>query len=316
MARQNPYVMDSPVCKADIVPGVSIFGVFDGHNGKKAADFAKKHFIPQLLVNTAFRNKDYSTALTENFLRMDEMMLLHNSIVCKMQSNASTDNNGNANETDETIKILKADLSDDQDLYKMEIGNDGCTICVALLAHDELYVANAGDCRCVLYSADSVTALSTDHKPSHPEEEKRIIKAGYKVDHHEDRVGGMNLSRALGDFFLKNKEGLGPAEYPLTAVPEIVKRKLTAKDQMLVVACDGIWDCATNEQVGEMLLEKVKNEEQLASKAVEELFDKIIVPKEKMVESSKIGRDNMTCIVVSFAKLFASKELDKVKEQE
>lgn len=50
----------------------------------------------------------------------------------------------------------------------------GCTACVVLIAGDKLYCANAGDSRSVLSRSGKSVALSFDHKPSNPEEEKRI----------------------------------------------------------------------------------------------------------------------------------------------
>lgn len=44
---------------------------------------------------------------------------------------------------------------------------------------DTLYVANAGDCRCILGTrSGDVVALSTDHKPDNPIEKKRIEASG------------------------------------------------------------------------------------------------------------------------------------------
>lgn len=42
----------------------------------------------------------------------------------------------------------------------------------------KLYVANAGDSRCVLARNGEAVALSYDHKPDNEEEKKRIEAAG------------------------------------------------------------------------------------------------------------------------------------------
>jgi len=41
-----------------------------------------------------------------------------------------------------------------------------------------LYIANAGDSRCVLARKGKAVPLSFDHKPDNPEEKKRIEDAG------------------------------------------------------------------------------------------------------------------------------------------
>jgi protein phosphatase 1G len=85
---------------------------------------------------------------------------------------------------------------------------------VAVVQGKTLYVANAGDSRCVLCRGLTTKALTTDHKPTNPDEERRIIDAGGFVT--EGRVNGcLNLSRAIGDMnykqvlMLHESEGIG-----------------------------------------------------------------------------------------------------------
>ena len=80
-------------------------------------------------------------------------------------------------------------------------GSDsGCTAVVALLRKDELVVANAGDSRCVLCRDGKAIDLSIDHKPEDDEERRRIEGAGGKVTADGRVNGGLNLSRALGQY--------------------------------------------------------------------------------------------------------------------
>ena len=54
----------------------------------------------------------------------------------------------------------------------------GCTANVALITPTEIYVANAGDSRCVAANLKKqAIELSIDHKPDNPEEKKRIEQA-------------------------------------------------------------------------------------------------------------------------------------------
>ena len=65
-----------------------------------------------------------------------------------------------------------------------------------------LYVANAGDSRCVLSRRGEAVPLSFDHKPENEEERERIEKAGSVIT--DGRVdGNLNLSRSLGDLKYK-----------------------------------------------------------------------------------------------------------------
>jgi serine/threonine protein phosphatase PrpC len=62
------------------------------------------------------------------------------------------------------------ELGDDENFEDIFVQNCGCTANLVLITENTVYVANAGDCRCVLatLSADGkVTSLdlSEDHKP-------------------------------------------------------------------------------------------------------------------------------------------------------
>jgi serine/threonine protein phosphatase PrpC len=70
---------------------------------------------------------------------------------------------------------------------------------VVYLNNENIYCANAGDSRSVLFSNDKVFPLSEDHKPDNTDELKRINAANHFVE--ESRVdGNLALSRAFGDF--------------------------------------------------------------------------------------------------------------------
>lgn len=90
-------------------------------------------------------------------------------------------------------------------LIKEKIGvagpgsSSGCTAVVALLHKNELFVANAGDSRCVVCRDGKAMDMSFDHKPEDPEELERIRKAGGRVTMDGRVNGGLNLSRAIGD---------------------------------------------------------------------------------------------------------------------
>ena len=70
---------------------------------------------------------------------------------------------------------------------------------MALLRGSDLYVANAGDSRCVVCKGDKAIDMSIDHKPEDEIEMDRISKAGGKVTADGRVNGGLNLSRALGE---------------------------------------------------------------------------------------------------------------------
>ena len=122
--------------------------------------------------------------------------------------------------------------------------NAGCTACVVLLTKTDIYVANAGDTRCVLGSKGKSKDLSIDHKPDLPAEKRRVERAGGIVD--DGRVQGViAISRAVGDWEYKNTS-LKPEENMVTCYPEVIIEPLKSNHDFLIIACDGIWDCLTS----------------------------------------------------------------------
>lgn len=77
---------------------------------------------------------------------------------------------------------------------------------MALLKGQELYVANAGDSRCVVCRKGQAIEMSLDHKPEDQCESDRIVKAGGRITMDGRVNGGLNLSRALGNIFVLQSE--------------------------------------------------------------------------------------------------------------
>ncbi|GFE52633.1 phosphatase 2C domain-containing protein [Babesia ovis] len=182
-----------------------------------------------------------------------------------------------------------------------------------------ILVANAGDSRAVLCRGGRAVALSHDHKPHLREEGERIRRAGGSVTN--GRVdGNLNLSRSLGDLTFKQDFSLPPAEQRISAMPDVRICPLTTQDEFIVLACDGIWDCKSNQQVIDFVRSRLaEHEEAMAessdgdnagkpstdnsdflAKVCEELCDECL--SNNPSESEGVGCDNMTVIIVQLSK--------------
>lgn len=185
-----------------------------------------------------------------------------------------------------------------------EPGSDsGTTAVVALIKDKQIFVANAGDSRCVLCRGGKALDLSADHKPEDLIEKTRIEAAGGKVT-EEGRVnGGLNMSRAIGDHFYKRNIEKSAKEQMITALPDIETASLQETDEFLVLACDGIWNYMTSQEVVDFVREKMKEEEnrKKLSLICEMLFDKCLAPN---TLGDGTGCDNMTCIIVTFDQIW------------
>jgi len=87
----------------------------------------------------------------------------------------------------------------------------------------------------------------------------------------------------------------------ITAYPDLVVETLTDDCDFLILGCDGIWDCKTNQEACDFVSERLKkNPSVKLSKVLEELLDEILAPD--IYTDTGVGCDNMTIIVVQFKK--------------
>lgn len=141
----------------------------------------------------------------------------------------------------------------------------GTTAVVCLLKGDNLITAWTGDSRAVLaYEGQQgemvARPLSMDHKPDLPDEKKRIIKAGGRVQSMQDdgeEVGparvwqkdrwspGLAMSRSIGDTVAHS--------VGVISVPEVKTITVKPGDRFFIVASDGIWEFITNLEASQIV---------------------------------------------------------------
>ena len=285
-----------------------IFGVFDGHGGKEVSQFVKNHFTKELISNSNFKSGNIKLALQETFLKMDNLMREENGKIelkelskkSKEEDDAQEKKLGSKNsQADMISKLISTQKSED------EIANmTGCTACVCVIdeLNKKLYFANAGDSREVLCKKGISYPMSMDHKPDLQIEKNRIYKAdGWITD---GRVkGNLNLSRGLGDLEYKNNNNLPQEEQMITANPDIVCEDLNDDCDFIIIGCDGIWDCLTNQEACDIVKEKLNVNNPYSVKLsgiLEEMMDKICATD--IYNETGVGCDNMTCMIIQFKK--------------
>jgi len=221
------------------------------------AKYAGEHVHKRLVADEAYQRKDYSRALKNAFLGTDEDMRANPEVM--------------------------RDTS-------------GCTAVAALVTPEgKVYVANAGDSRSVISVKGEAKALSFDHKPHNDTERTRIVNAGGYIEY--GRVNGnLALARALGDFEYKKNKSLGPEAQVITCDPEITEHQITDEDEFLVIACDGIWDCLSSQQVVDVVRLLVSQGKKLPE-ICEEMCELCLAPDTN--GGAGIGCDNMTVLIVA-----------------
>ncbi len=133
------------------------------------------------------------------------------------------------------------------DTHLTETGvESGTTAAHFYVMEDRFLAANAGDTRVVIGTVEGNLILTIDHKPELPEERDRIEGLGGEViSYGVPRVQGiLSVSRALGDI------GLKPC---VSGEPRIIEGYLGTENDYAVLACDGVWDVLTPQEVIEMV---------------------------------------------------------------
>ena len=163
-----------------------------------------------------------------------------------------------------------------------------------------------------------VKPMSYDHKPDLPDEKARIEKAGLEVfaeEVGEDEVihkikrgpsDMIAVSRAFGDFDYKGNADLPPDEQAIVCTPEIITHvRNPSEDLYLVLACDGIWDVMTNEEVGAFVHSAVgriySEKKQSGLDPATAISETLPTAGDELIyECLKRGsRDNMSVLIVS-----------------
>ena len=254
------------------------FGVFDGHGGAEAADYAVEHLHPNLM-RSAFA--DVGDALRDAYLRTD-------------------------------AGVLAAAAA----IPKKKASNAGAAA-VTMLAHARrLVLAHAGDCRALLVKRSGMfVELTRDHSaeddpaapvptPLRPDEVARIARAGARVEsgyvHVDDE--SLPMTRALGDLRLKVAAGLdwratSTERQVVTALPDVATYERSDDDLCVVLASDGLWDLwGYQECLEHVFAQPPPSSTAQVKAACKELIETTRVRGEEIFGESA---DNITTIVVT-----------------
>ncbi|CAH8827874.1 unnamed protein product [Trichobilharzia szidati] len=289
---------------------VGYFGVFDGHGGSRASNFACKRLHQHIAARFPRGGiqqveKDIKRVLYDSYKKTDEEFLRE---ACQQRPH----------------------------------WRDGSTAATVLLVNNTLYIANLGDSKVVLarfvetpspsesnHSNGSVNntdkcpvkntklsaiCLTKDHNPMDYEERQRIQATGASVQN--GRVNSiLEVSRSFGDYQFK-KQGV-------TCIPDVRKCQLTNDDQFLLIACDGLWKSfPPNEAVcltHQLLMKEIENykKEHLNSQNGQSTLKLSEILSQRHLDSVcthlvneavlRMSGDNVTCILLVFPTIFIEK---------
>jgi len=283
---------DAHIALPKFQTNASLFAVFDGHNGVEVAKFAAKYLPQIILKNNNYREGNIELGLKESFITLDQSLLTRRSVA-------------------ELIRIRQQYSKSPITRSNAPAIASGCTAVVALIKDNVLYVANLGDSRCILSRSNKAFPMSSDHKPEDQSERERIERAGGEVVYGRINCG-INVSRAFGDHLYKRNSSLPPKQQMIIAWPHVQTEPLRRKtDQFMVLICDGVWNCISNEDLINFVAKRIKTTK-LLSKICEELFAQLLSPV--MPTTGIAGKDKMTFLLIKFENATDNKKRISSKE--
>jgi serine/threonine protein phosphatase PrpC len=282
----------------------SLFAVYDGHGGGLTSRFAGENFMKLLSMRPEIKkyaalpkegNKSQGDVTGIDLLRTS-LKATFKDIDAELRKVHIEKNEEYAREEEEILRQAAEEKHDPDDVREeaamlRKIERSGSTIVVVLVTPTHIMCANAGDSRAILRRDGKALPLSFDHKPSNLPELERIMAAGGFVK--SKRVDGdLAVSRGLGDFAFKAQPTLPHSKQKVIFDPDVlVYPRDRENDEFVILACDGVWDVATNEQCSDMIQAILDEGETDIVLVAEEVLDMCL---------ERNSRDNMTMVMVCF----------------
>lgn len=207
--------------------GCIFTGVFDGHGGHQAGEWLKANlgtFVINRLKQAGGNGQDITSILVDVFKETDETL----------------------------ISSLPRDV----------VRQTGATATTALIANNQIIVANVGDSEAVLCRNGVALPISVPHRltgqsPAVATEVSRVKEAGGWIE--DGRVCDiLAVSRAFGDSYFKKSglegllaDGIKQRGWSkghkfvselVTVTPDVTVTDIAPEDEFLIVATDGLWD--------------------------------------------------------------------------
>ncbi|MBS0604648.1 MAG: protein serine/threonine phosphatase 2C family protein [Verrucomicrobia bacterium] len=190
---------------------IQLFGIFDGHGGRAAAQYVRDNLRAKLELSLQeFNAQGLTDAGIWKALKMT------------------------------TVRMNR----DFKERFGELAMNQGTTATIAMILDSQLWTANVGDARTVLDNNGTALQLTEDAKPGDPRYKRGIEKRGGFVQiNGVPRVNGdLAVARAIGDHRLNGA---------VSARPKITSMPLSEVQpgSHLILCCDGIYDVARTRDV-------------------------------------------------------------------
>ncbi|KAH0558093.1 TGF-beta-activated kinase 1 and MAP3K7-binding protein 1-like isoform X1 [Cotesia glomerata] len=218
-------------CKYD--ESTFVYGIFDGHEGSRAANFALQRMAAEILLgqlNGKSTNEEVKEVLRQAFISVERGYFDSIGDLLAERTSLKFDIPEELNSYEAYQKF--PDLVNKLNKLNRQLAA-GTSAIVALVFRNNLYVANVGDSRALLCKTDSnqvlrVVQLSIDHDLRNEDELLRLsqLNLDTKSIRQGSHLGNQENTRCLGNYLVKGgykefEELAASTSEPIIAEPEI-----------------------------------------------------------------------------------------------
>ncbi|KAB0795309.1 hypothetical protein PPYR_08057 [Photinus pyralis] len=232
--RQQEHSFEDRSCHWRFNDTSYLYGVFDGHESARAADFCFQRLAAEILLeqlNEKKSDEETKEVLKQAFISVEKGYL--DSIYDRLAEREAY-----FDEIPQGLNLYQAyqevpDVVEKIKRINIELSS-GTTAAIALLYNNKLFVANVGNSRVLLCQTDlnsvlKVLQLSIDHDLRNEDELLRLHQIGMNMDYLRkcSHLGNQENTRCLGNYLIKG----GYKEFddlkvstqePVVAEPEII----------------------------------------------------------------------------------------------
>ena len=306
---------------------ISLFGIFDGHNGSEISKYLSLHFSQFLLENKKFINGDYKQALKETFINIDNSLRALE--VQKEISKFFTKNSLNFSELnlkEEENKNISnfLELFNPRNLEGANIA-EFCGSCgiIVLVTEKNVYIANSGNSKCIPINIKNEIMkdkINKEHIITDQNEINRLKLAYGFVEEENDNIFDNNetnekikfkpinycpliITRGFGDLIYKDIKLIKQEDQYISVNPDIIEVPIDELGYM-IIGNNEVFDETidnnkdNNYNIVKFFFEKNKNNKKI-SEIIEEFFDENISKKEKNKQIENMI-NNIGCIIIEF----------------
>ncbi|CAG2199572.1 MAP3K7IP1 [Mytilus edulis] len=231
-----------------------LYGVFDGHDGSRVANFAAQRMPAELLLGQLNNNntdEEIKEILYQAFIAVEKSFfesidhIFAEKTTIQLQLPEGISHYEACKQYPDTMKQL--------DNLEKEISG-GTTATVSLIYKNKLFVANVGDTRALLCITDQegmlrVMQLSVDHSLVNEEECNRMALLGLDMEKLKQHrlIGSSDSTRCLGDYHVKGGYKdidllLDASREPVIADPYVHGGiPLDKSSSFLIIMSDGLY---------------------------------------------------------------------------